>query len=71
MSDDINDNVKLELLVQELQSRIGAMAMSYETQIAVANVNIKARVESYERKISELENLVRSLSTGDDLRGGV
>ena len=47
------DQVKtLELIIQELQSRIGQMATNYETQIAVLKVQASQEIESLKSQIN-------------------
>jgi len=53
MSDTTNT---LELVVQELQSRIGQLATQYETQLAVLKVHFSQEIESRDKKIAELES---------------
>jgi hypothetical protein len=47
------DQVKtLELIIQELQSRIGQMATNYETQIAVLKVQASQEIELLKSQIN-------------------
>jgi len=47
------DQVKtLELIIQELQSRIGQMATNYETQMAVLKVQASQEIESLKSQIN-------------------
>ena len=47
------DQIKtLELIIQELQSRIGQMATTYETQIAVFKVQASQEIESLKSQIN-------------------
>lgn len=52
----------LELVVQELQSRIGQITSQYETQLAVLKVHVTQELESRDKKISELEEKVNGTS---------
>ena len=46
----------LELVVQELQSRIGQITSQYETQMAVLKAQATQEIQSRDEKIKELEN---------------
>jgi len=45
----------LELVVQELQARIGQMTSNYETQMAVLKAQATQEMEARDAKIAELE----------------
>lgn len=45
----------LELVVQELQSRIGQITSQYETQLAVLKVHFSQELDARDEKIAELE----------------
>ena len=45
----------LELVVQELQARIGQMTSNYETQMAVLKAQATQEIEARDAKIAELE----------------
>jgi hypothetical protein len=45
----------LELVVQELQNRIGQITSQYETQLAVLKAQAQQEIEARDAKISELE----------------
>jgi hypothetical protein len=52
----MSDNAKtLELVVQELQSRIGQITSQYETQMAVLKAQATQEIQSRDEKIAELE----------------
>jgi hypothetical protein len=52
----MSDNAKtLELVVQELQSRIGQITSQYETQIAILKAQATQEIQSRDEKIAELE----------------
>jgi hypothetical protein len=44
----------LELVVQELQNRIGQITSQYETQLAVLKAQAQQEIEARDAKISEL-----------------
>jgi hypothetical protein len=44
----------LELIIQELQSRIGQITSSYELQMAVLKANASKEIEDLNNKIIEL-----------------
>lgn len=46
----------LELVVQELQNRIGQITSQYETQMAVLKAQATVEIETLNNKIKELEN---------------
>jgi len=45
----------LELVVQELQQRIGQMTSDYETKLAVMKAQATEQIQSRDKKIIELE----------------
>lgn len=45
----------LELVVQELQQRIGQMTSDYETKLAVLKAQATEQIQSRDKKIIELE----------------
>jgi len=45
----------LELIVQELQQRIGQMTSDYETKLAVLKAQATEQIQSRDKKIIELE----------------
>lgn len=45
----------LELIVQELQQRIGQMTSDYETKLAVMKAQATEQIQSRDKKIIELE----------------
>jgi len=50
------DNAKtLELVVQELQSRIGQITSQYETNMAVLKAQATQEISARDEKIAELE----------------
>lgn len=50
----------LELVVQELQNRIGQITSQYETQIAVLKAQATQEIQSRDEKILELEGSSKS-----------
>ena len=53
----MTDNTKtLELVVQELQNRIGQITSQYETQMAVLKAQATVELETLNNKISELSD---------------
>lgn len=51
------DNAKtLELVVQELQSRIGQITSQYETNMAVLKAQATQEIQARDEKIAELED---------------
>lgn len=46
---------QMQLLLQELQQRIGQMAAHYEVEMASLKVQAATRIEELEEKIKELE----------------
>ncbi len=45
----------LELIVQELQQRIGQMTSDYETKLAVMKAQATEQIQARDRRIIELE----------------
>lgn len=45
----------LELVVQELQNRIGQITSNYETQLAVLKAQATEEIQKRDEKIAELE----------------
>jgi hypothetical protein len=45
----------LELIIQELQQRIGQMTSDYETKLAVLKAQATEQIQSRDKKIIELE----------------
>lgn len=50
----------LELVVQELQSRIGQLTSQYETQLAVVKVHFTKELEARDEKIALLEEQINN-----------
>ena len=48
----------LELLVQELQQRIGQITSQYETQLAVLKAQATQEIQGREQRIQELQGAV-------------
>lgn len=46
----------LELVVQELQNRIGQITSNYETQLAVLKAQATEEIQKRDAKITELED---------------
>jgi hypothetical protein len=53
----------LELIVQELQSRIGQITSQYETQMAILKVQSNEAIQAKDAEIKEL----KSLNTNSEL----
>jgi len=52
----MSDNSKtLELVVQELQSRIGTITSQYETQMAILKAQVTVEIQQRDERIQELE----------------
>lgn len=52
----MQDNAKtLELVVQELQNRIGQITSQYETQLAILKAQATQEIQARDEKIAELE----------------
>jgi acetolactate synthase small subunit len=47
----------LELVVQELQNRIGQITTQYETQMAVLKVQANEALQAKDAEINELKNM--------------
>ena len=45
----------LELIIQEMQQRIGQMTSDYETKLAVMKAQATEQIQSRDKKIIELE----------------
>ena len=45
----------LELIIQELQQRIGQMTSDYETKLAVMKAQATEQIQARDRRIIELE----------------
>lgn len=54
MSDNGSGNKALELVVQELQNRIGQITSSYETQMAILKAQVTLELGEANKKIEEL-----------------
>lgn len=48
------DNKALELVIQELQNRIGQITSQYETQLAVLKAQANIEISNRDEKIREL-----------------
>lgn len=46
----------LELVVQELQNRIGQITSQYETQLALLKAQATEQIQALQSKLAELEN---------------
>lgn len=58
------ENRTLELVVQELQNRIGQITSQYETQVAILKAQATQEIEARDAKIKELTDTVAK--TEDD-----
>ena len=47
----------IELVVQELQSRIGQLVSQYETQVAILKVQANETIQAKDAEIQELKSL--------------
>lgn len=56
MLDNGNGNKALELVVQELQNRIGQITSSYETQMAILKAQVTLELGEANKKIEELSS---------------
>jgi hypothetical protein len=54
-SPQFNNDPTLELLVQELQNRIGQITSQYETQLAVLKAQATQEIQAREQRIQELQ----------------
>jgi hypothetical protein len=54
----------LELIIQELQQRIGQMTSDYETKLAVMKAQATEQIKARDQKIIELE--AQSEATGNE-----
>lgn len=54
-STQFNNDPTLELLVQELQNRIGQITSQYETQLAVLKAQATQEIQAREQRIQELQ----------------
>lgn len=52
----------LELVVQELQNRIGQLASNYETQMALLKAQATEEISKRDARIAELENKSTAVS---------
>jgi hypothetical protein len=50
----------LELIVQELQQRIGQMTSDYETKLAVMKAQATEQIQARDKKIIELEAIAEA-----------
>ena len=56
----------LELLVQELQNRIGQITSQYETQLAVLKAQATQEIQSREQRIQELQGALINAQKAKD-----
>jgi len=49
---------QLELVVQELQSRIGQITSNYETQLAVLKAQVTELIKSKDKEIQDLKEKI-------------
>jgi hypothetical protein len=49
-----DNQTTLELIVQELQNRIGQITSQYETQMAILKANATQEIQSRDARIAEL-----------------
>jgi hypothetical protein len=51
----------LELVLNELQNRIGQITSNYETQMAVLKAQVTQEIETRDKRIAELENEINAV----------
>jgi hypothetical protein len=51
-----DNQTTLELIVQELQNRIGQITSQYETQMAILKANATQEIQSRDARIAELSD---------------
>jgi len=56
----------LELLVQELQNRIGQITSQYETQLAVLKAQATQEIQAREQRIQELQGALVNAQKAKD-----
>ena len=56
----------LELLVQELQNRIGQITSQYETQLAVLKAQATQEIQAREQRIQELQGALINAQKAKD-----
>jgi hypothetical protein len=56
----------LELLVQELQSRIGQITSQYETNLAMLKAQATQEIQGREQRIQELQNALVNAQKATD-----
>ena len=57
-SDEVAQIKDYELVIQELQARLGQLVSSYEVQLAALRVDASRRLEEKDAKIAELHALL-------------
>jgi hypothetical protein len=60
------DAKTLELLVQELQNRIGQITSQYETQLAVLKAQATQEIQAREQRIQELQGALINAQKAED-----
>jgi hypothetical protein len=56
----------LELLVQELQNRIGQITSQYETQLAILKAQATQEIQTREQRIQELQGALINAQKAKD-----
>lgn len=60
------DTTTLELLVQELQNRIGQITSQYETNLAVLKAQATQEIQAREQRIQELQGALINAQKAED-----
>jgi hypothetical protein len=65
-SSQFNNDPTLELLVQELQNRIGQITSQYETNLAVLKAQATQEIQAREQRIQELQGALVDAQKAQD-----
>lgn len=65
MNDPTGQLKDYELVIQELQTRVGQLVSSYEVQLAALRVDASRRLEEKDAKIAELHALLAPAPSED------
>lgn len=65
-SSQFNNDPTLELLVQELQNRIGQITSQYETNLAVLKAQATQEIQAREQRIQELQGALVNAQKAQD-----
>lgn len=55
------DSVNYELVMRELQARLGQLVASYETELAMVRVEVSALLEVKDKEIAEKDDKIAAL----------